>query len=287
MAKKIRLDFSKVEERSGINTKRMPEGLHAFKIVGVEDKEAQDGTDMYVFYLVPEVEKYKTRRFPHYCKLQANQYWKLRDLMVAAGVLDAAKAKGKAVNIDPNKAVGKVVAGEVEDETGQYEGRSTLANIYGLDILDDDSTGVDDEDEEYDDEADEAEEEYEDDADEDEEGDEDDELREEIEALTLPALRKRAKGLGIDTNGVKKDELVELVLEEELGEGDDEDEDDLDEDDLDDEELEDEEFEDDEDDEDDEEEEPEPAPKRRPAARKPAAKAPAKAAPARRTVKRR
>ncbi|USH44783.1 hypothetical protein SEA_JUANYO_33 [Microbacterium phage Juanyo] len=285
MAKKIRLDFSKVEERSGINTKRMPEGLHAFKIVGVEDKEAQDGTDMYVFYLVPEVEKYKTRRFPYYCKLQANQYWKLRDLMVAAGVLDAAKAKGKAVNIDPNKAVGKVVAGEVEDETGQYEGRSTLANIYGLDILDDDNTGVDEDDDEYDEEADEAEEEYEDEA-EDEEGEDDDELREELEALTLPALRKRAKGLGIDTNGVKKDELIELVIEEELGEGDDEDdedEDDLDEDDLGDEDLEDEEFEDDED---DEEEEPEPAPKRRAApAKKPAAKA--KAAPARRTVRRR
>ncbi|UVK59252.1 hypothetical protein SEA_QUARTZ_33 [Microbacterium phage Quartz] len=276
MAKKIRLDFSKVEERSGINTKRMPEGLHAFKIVGVEDKEAQDGTDMYVFYLVPEVEKYKTRRFPYYCKLQQNQFWKLRDLMVAAGVLDASKAKGKAVNIDPNKAVGKVVAGEVEDETGQYEGRSTLANIYGLDILDEDSTGVEDDDEEYDDEA---EEEYEDDVDEEEEADED-ELREEIEALTLPALRKRAKGLGIDTDGVKKDELVELVIEEELGEGDDEgdeDEDDLDDEDLEDEELEDEEFEDDE-----EEEEPEPAPRRRAAARKPAAKA-----PARRTVKRR
>ncbi|QXO13625.1 hypothetical protein SEA_MANDALORIAN_32 [Microbacterium phage Mandalorian] len=280
MAKKIRLDFSKVEERSGINTKRMPEGLHAFKIVGVEDKEAQDGTDMYVFYLVPEVEKYKTRRFPYYCKLQQNQFWKLRDLMVAAGVLDASKAKGKAVNIDPNKAIGKVVAGEVEDETGQYEGRSTLANIYGLDILDEDSTGVEDDDEEYDDEADEAEEEYEDDVDEEEEADED-ELREEIEALTLPALRKRAKGLGIDTDGVKKDELVELVIEEELGEGDDEgdeDEDDLDDEDLDDEELEDEEFEDDE----EEEEEPEPAPRRRAAARKPAAKA-----PARRTVKRR
>ncbi|QFP95363.1 hypothetical protein SEA_YUUY_34 [Microbacterium phage YuuY] len=283
MAKKIRLDFSKVEERSGINTKRMPEGLHAFKIVGVEDKEAGDGTDMYVFYLVPESAKYKTRRFPYYCKLQANQFWKLRDLMVAAGVLDAAKAKGKAVNIDPNKAVGKSVAGEVEDETGQYEGRSSLANIYGLDILDDENTGVDEDDEEeYDDEADEAEEEYEDDADEDEESEEEDdeELREEIEALTLPALRKRAKGLGIDTDGVKKAELVELVIEEELGEGDDEDdEDDLDDEDLEDEELEDEEFEDDE----DEEEEPEPAPKRRAAARKPAAKA----APARRTVKRR
>lgn len=276
MAKKIRLDFSKVEERSGINTKKMPEGLHAFKIVAVEDKEAGDGTDMYVFYLVPEVEKYKTRRFPYYTKLQQNQFWKLRDLMVAAGVLDAAKSKGKAVNIDPNKAIGKVVAGEVEDETGQYEGRSSLANIYGLDILDDDSTGVDDEDEdEYDEEAEEADDEYEDDADEEEEADED-ELREEIEALTLPALRKRAKGLGIDTDGVKKAELVELVIEEELGEGEDEDdEDDLDDEDLEDEELEDEEFED------DEEEEEEPAPKRR-AARK----APAKA-PARRTVKRR
>lgn len=292
MAKKIRLDFTKVEERSGWNTRAIPEGLHGMKIVGVQDTEAGDGTRMLVYALVPESAKYKTRRFPFYCKLQQNQLWKLRDLAVAAGV----KISKSVVNFDPDSVVGKVVAAEVEDETGQYAGRSSVNAVYGTDILDgEDEPG--DEDDEYaeeegDEEEYEAEDDEDDDGDDDEEEDEvdEDELREELEALTLPKLRNRAKGLGIDHEGVKKVDLIELVIEEELGEAD---EDDEDEDDLDDEDLADEADDDEyEDDEDEEEEEPEPAPRRRAPAKKPAAKAaPAKkAAPkatARRVVKRR
>ena len=86
-AKKIRLDFSKVEERSGWNTKHIDEGLYPMTIASVEETEAQDGTDMLVFALVPTSSKIKTRRFPFYCKLQQNQLWKLRDLFVAAALV--------------------------------------------------------------------------------------------------------------------------------------------------------------------------------------------------------
>ena len=286
MGKKITLDFSKVEERSGWNSKEMPEGLHEFKVELVDLKDANDGTAMWTYGLRPTNPKYKTRLFPYYCKHQQNQLFKLRDLFTAAGIPVPKKRTG----LDPDAPVGKIIAAEVSDATGQYAGRSEIDGVYDRSIIDDDDR-VEDEDDVEDEEAEDEEYEADEDADEeeDEEGDEeedDEELREEIEALTLPALRKRAKGLGIDTDGVKKDELVELVIEEELaGDEDDEDEDDLDDEELGDDDLEDEEFED----EDDEEEEPEPAPRRRPAARKPAAKAaPAKAAaPARRTVKRR
>ena len=43
MVKKIKLDFSKVEERSGWNTKEIPEGIHQMKVVDVSDQEAGDG----------------------------------------------------------------------------------------------------------------------------------------------------------------------------------------------------------------------------------------------------
>lgn len=271
MAKKMRLDFTKVEERSGWNTRHIPEGLHSMKVVAVEDTEAQDGTDMWVFALVPTDKKYATRRFPYYCKLQANQLWKVRDLFVAAGIA----VPKKATMLDPNKVVGKTIAAEAIDETGQYEGRSSIQGTYGLDVLDglEEPEDEPEEDEEYEDEADEVEE---DDVDEEEE--EDDE--EDLEALTLAELRKLAKSFGVDTTGLKKAELIEAIQEEQDADEDDEDEDDLDDEDLEDEELDDEEFEDDEE---DEEEEPEPAPKRRAA---PTRKAPAKAAP-KRTVRRR
>ena len=291
MAKKIRLDFSKVEERSGWKTSNIPEGLHEMKIELVDETPANDGTDMLTYGLRPTNPKYKTRLFPYYCKQQPNQYFKIRDLFIAAGVLDPKKAKGRAVDLITDAPVGKIVAAEVRDGTGQYSERSEIDGIYDRSIIDDDDLpGEDaDYDEEYDEEAEEDEvddEEYEDDE-EDEEGD--DERAEELEGLGLPALRKEAKALDIDTTGLKKAELIEAILEAEAeADEDDEDEDDLDDEDLDDEELEDEEFEDDE----DEEEEEAPAPKRRAAAkapaRKPAAKAPAKAAaPARRVVKRR
>lgn len=287
MGKKITLDFSKVEERSGWNSKEMPEGLHEFKIELVDLKDANDGTTMWTYGLRPTNPKYKTRLFPYYCKHQQNQLFKLRDIFVAAGLT----VPKKRTALDPDAPVGKIIAAEVSDATGQYAGRSEIDGVYDRSIIDDEDQVAGDEDEvdedDIDDEAEEVEDDEEYDEEEEVEGDED-ELREEIEALTLAALRKRAKGLGIDTDGVKKDELVELVIEEELGEADEEDdsdeEDDLDDEDLGDEDLEDEEF----DDEEDEEEEPEPAPRRRAAARKPAAKAaPAKAAPARRVVKRR
>lgn len=279
MAKKIRLDFSKVEERSGWKTSNIPEGLHEMKIELVDETPANDGTDMLTYGLRPTNPKYKTRLFPYYCKQQPNQYFKIRDLFIAAGVLDPKKAKGRAVDLITDAPVGKIVAAEVRDGTGQYSERSEIDGIYDRSIIDDDDLpGEDADDEEYDE-----------DDEEDEEGD--DERAEELEGLGLPALRKEAKALDIDTTGLKKAELIEAILEAEAEvDEDDEDEDDLDDEDLDDEELEDEEFEDDEDE--DEEEEEAPAPKRRAAAkapaRKPAAKAPAKAAaPARRVVKRR
>lgn len=301
MAKKIRLDFSKTEERSGLNTRHIPEGLHSMKIAGVKVTEANDGTAMLVYELVPTEAKYKTRRFPFYCKLQQNQLFKVRDLLVAAGI----SVPKKALNIDPEAPVGKIIAAEVEDESNpQYAGRSTVQAVYGADIIDGEDSPEDDEeseDEEYeeeyedgDDESDEDEDEADED-DEDEEGEDDEELREELDALTLPALRKRAKGLGIDTTGVKRDELTDLVIEEELAEAEDEEADEED-DDLDDEELADEEDDEEYEDDEDEEEEEAPAPKRTvrkaaPAKKAPAKKAPAKAAPkataTRRTVKRR
>ncbi|QOR55970.1 hypothetical protein SEA_GUBBABUMP_35 [Microbacterium phage Gubbabump] len=276
MAKKIRLDFSKVEERSGWNTKHMPEGLHEFKIVAVDDKEANDGTDMLTYALVPVDARYKTRRFPYYCKLQPNQLFKIRDLFVAAGIA----VPKKALNIDPDRPIGQHVAAEVVDATGQYEGRSEINGIYELSILGDDASGPEDDEYEGDEEADE-------DYDDEPEEDEEDEEEVDYSTYTLPQLRKAVKDLGEDPTGLKKAELLELLEGDE-----DEDEDDEDEDDLDDEELdeEDDEFDDeDEEDEEDEEEEEAPAPRRRASApaKKPAAKAPAKAAPARRPIKRR
>lgn len=168
MAKKIRLDFSKVEERSGYNSRQMPEGLYEAKVTGLVHKDAQDGTAMLVYSLAPTADKYKTRNFPYYCKLQQNQLWKLRDLFVAAGET----IPKKATQIDPEKIVGSIVAIEVGDDTGQYDDRSVIVSVYPTSILEE-SDDADDDDEDYDDDDD-SDEEYEDDEDLDEDEDDDD-----------------------------------------------------------------------------------------------------------------
>ena len=175
MAKRIKIDFTKTEERSGWNTRQIPEGLYRAKVVSVQETEAQDGTAMLVYGFVPEDNRFKSRRFPYYCKLQQNQLWKLRDLLVAAGET----VPKRAVNIDPEKIVGKSVAIEVEDDSYNGNVRSSVNGVYGVDILDEDGgdTEVEDDEEEYDEDGDYEEdvEEVEDESDEDEDYDDEEE----------------------------------------------------------------------------------------------------------------
>lgn len=168
MAKKIRLDFSKVEERSGYNSRQMPEGLYEAKVSGLEQKEAQDGTAMLVYGLQPTQNKYATRNFPYFCKLQQNQLWKLRDLFVAAGET----VPKKAVQIDPEKILGAKVVIEVGDGTGQYSDRSEVVSVYPLSTLE--GMGDEDSDDEYEDDEVVDEDEYDEEESDDEEFDEDD-----------------------------------------------------------------------------------------------------------------
>ena len=179
MAKRIKIDFTKTEERSGWNTRQIPEGLYKAKVAAVQETEAQDGTAMLVYAFVPEDSRFKSRRFPYYCKLQQNQLWKLRDLLVAAGET----VPKRAVNIDPEKIVGKLVAIEVEDDSYNGNVRSSVNGVYGTDILEDEDPSVSDsdEDEEYEEEyEDEVEEDLEEESDE-EEADDYDEDEEDFE----------------------------------------------------------------------------------------------------------
>ena len=247
MAKKIKIDFTKTEDSSSWNTKQIPEGLHAAKVASVQETEAKDGTDMLLFGFKLKEQKYKTRNFPFYCKLQQNQLWKLRDLLVAAGET----VPKRALNIDPNKIVGRDIVIEVEDDTYNGNVRSTVVGTYASSILEDEAP-ADGEDE-----------------------DEDEDF-----------LEDGAE----DTYDIEEEDLNEGEDEDWLEDEEDEDlEDEEDEDLEDDEELDDEDWEDEDwlEDEEDEEEEPEPV--KKPTRRAPAKKAPAKAvakAPAKRPAAR-
>lgn len=171
MAKKIRIDFSKTEERSGWNTRQIPAGIYKAKIASVKETEAQDGTAMLVYGFQPVNKRFRTRLFPFYCKLQQNQLWKLRDLLVAAGE----KIPKKALNIDPNKVVGREIAIEVEDDVWEGKVRSQVQAVYNSDLVDEDDDTVED----SEDQTEEAAEEFEEDEDWDDDDLDDDDLDDE------------------------------------------------------------------------------------------------------------
>lgn len=139
--KKIRLDFSTVEDKPVWNTRKIPEGMYKAKIASVAQTEAQDGTAMLVYGFKLVDSQYASRLFPYYCKLQQNQLWKLRDLLIAGGL----SVPKKAQQIDPQKIVGSTVAVDICDDSYNGTVRSTVANVYPANLIEDIDDDMDDE----------------------------------------------------------------------------------------------------------------------------------------------
>lgn len=136
-AKKHALDFSNVKDSSGINPKHMPEGDYLLKIVKVDETD-KDDVPMWNFHM--QLADSKTAVYPYYCKLQENQLWKVRNLLIAAGI----EVPKKRVGVDPGKLVGKTIGATLEDD--EYEGKlkSVVAAVFPADELDAEEPDEDD-----------------------------------------------------------------------------------------------------------------------------------------------
>ena len=143
------LDFTNVKESSGINPKHKEEGEYLAKITEVRDDPAKDGEAMWTWIIKPTDDA--SAAYPYYVKLVDNQLWKLRNLFIAAGI----PLPKKAVKIDPNKVVGKIIGIVLEDD--EYEGKmkSVISACLPKEELSD-YDGADDVEEEDDDEEEEA-----------------------------------------------------------------------------------------------------------------------------------
>lgn len=116
MAKIQTVDFSGVKDRGDFNPKRVNEGDYRAKIVKVEDGETkQDKEFQYIFTF--KLEKYSQYSYPYYCKVQDNQLWKIRNLLIAAGI----NVPKKKVKLDPNRVLNKTVGVTMADD--EYEGK--------------------------------------------------------------------------------------------------------------------------------------------------------------------
>lgn len=140
MAKRT-IDFTDVKDSSGINPKHMPEGDYLLKIIKI-DETFKDEVPMWNFHM--QLEDSRSAVYPYYCKLQENQLWKLRNLLIAAGF----PVPKKRMAVDPEKLIGKLIGATLEDD--EYEGKlkSVVAAVFpASELTDTDTDDVDDDDE--------------------------------------------------------------------------------------------------------------------------------------------
>lgn len=136
------VDFTNVKDAAGsFNTKRVPSGDYLGKVVKVEDAPAKgDGVFMYLFTI--KLEKYSQYSYPYYCKLTENQLWKLRNLLIAAGI----NVPKKRIKLDPSKVVGKFIGVTMEDDEYEGKAKSVISSVFPASELGEatDSTSDDD-----------------------------------------------------------------------------------------------------------------------------------------------
>lgn len=122
-AQRHAIDFTNVKEGRGVNPVRMPEGDYEAKVTGVTES-MKDDVPMWCFVL--QLSERASATYAYYCKLQENQLWKVRNLLIAAGK----QVPKKRVNVDPNNVVGAIVGITLVDD--EYEGKekSTIDAIF-------------------------------------------------------------------------------------------------------------------------------------------------------------
>lgn len=208
------VDFSKVKEGGNFNKKRIPAGDYLAKITKVEDAPAKgDGTFQYLFTI--KIVKRPASILPYYCKLQENQLWKLRGILIAAGK-SVPKTKSK---VDPNSIVGKLIGVTIEDSDYDGKEQSEINGVFPASELEDHDTEeiVDDSEEDEDEEEDDAEDTLDDDepeAEEEEPEEEEEEAGDEYDAMDRLGLRKVLQKLdaSIKTSKAQSDDdLRELI----------------------------------------------------------------------------
>jgi hypothetical protein len=122
---RITVDMTNVSEGSGVRPTHQPPGDYLGKITAVAHSTAKSSGNALVTFTIQDVDK-PSATYPYRCTLNAEALWKLRSLMVAAGV----NAPKKKFAFDTDRLVGKEVGMTLEDD--EYEGKlkSVIADVF-------------------------------------------------------------------------------------------------------------------------------------------------------------
>ena len=124
MATTKNVDFSGVKDGGNFNRRRIPAGDYLATITKVDDAEAKDGIFQYLVSF--KIDSRPASVLPYYCKLQENQLWKLRNLLIAAGLT----VPKKKIKVDPNKLLNRKVGVTIEDDDYDGKEQSSIAGVF-------------------------------------------------------------------------------------------------------------------------------------------------------------
>jgi hypothetical protein len=112
-----------VAEGGNFRTKHREEGEYIGKIIKVEDDKSKAGNERWTFTVQVDGDARST--YPFYCEHASNQFWKIRQVLVAAGIT----VPRKRVGVDPNKVVNKAVGIILEDHEWNDRMSSSIAEL--------------------------------------------------------------------------------------------------------------------------------------------------------------
>lgn len=114
-ATKRAMDFVNVKDGGSFRPRHVEEGEYVGKIISVEDHESKAGDAMWLFGFKRDGDERSL--YPIYVGCDDKQAWKVRKMLIAAGI----PVPAKRVMVDPNRLLNKTIGVYMEDD--EFEGK--------------------------------------------------------------------------------------------------------------------------------------------------------------------
>lgn len=139
MGNAIVVDFTNVKDQSGFNPTHQPAGDYRGKIVGFNQNPSKNNNPQ-VTYTVQDVDR-PSATYRYNCPLTENALFKLRNILVAAGVA----VPKKRIKVDPERIVGKEIGMSLDDHEYENKMSSEIVGVFPASDLPADDDDVEDE----------------------------------------------------------------------------------------------------------------------------------------------
>jgi hypothetical protein len=120
------MDFTNVKDdvEGGFRPRHVPDGDYRAKVTAVDDHTSKTGSKMWLFTIV--LEGHARASYPYYVAFEEKQAWKIRNLLIAAGLA----VPKKKVRVDPTKLLNKTIGVAMEGEEYNDKMKSVIAATF-------------------------------------------------------------------------------------------------------------------------------------------------------------